>query len=139
VGNAISSTIQDAGNGWYRCRLTSTCSSAGTSNGISIALIETSGATRLPTFTGTTTDVLYGWGAQTEVSSSASPYVATTTAAVTNSIPRIDYYTSSGTVGCPALLVEPSGTNINIFSEDITNATWEKLNVITTNYANVVT
>jgi len=103
--------IENYGNGWYRCSFTATCTSNGTENGFTSVLITASGSTRAPSFAGTITDVLYGWGAQTEASSSASPYVATTTAAVTNSIPRIDYYTSSGTVGCPALLVEPSGTN----------------------------
>jgi hypothetical protein len=36
-------------------------------------------------------------------------------------------------------LLEPQRTNVNIFSEDITNAAWDKFNVITTDYANVVT
>jgi hypothetical protein len=105
-------SIENYGNGWYRCRFTATCSASGTGNGFTAVLITASGSTRALPFAGTITDILYGWGAQTEASSSASPYVATTTAAVTNSIPRIDYYTSSGTVGCPALLVEPSGTNL---------------------------
>jgi len=30
---------------------------------------------------------------------------------VASGIPRLDYYTSGGTAGCPALLVEPSGNN----------------------------
>ena len=30
---------------------------------------------------------------------------------VASGIPRLDYYTSGGTAGCPALLVEPSGSN----------------------------
>ena len=91
-------SIENYGNGWYRCRLTSTCSSAGTSNGISISLIETSGATRLPTFAGTTTDVLYGWGAQTETGSVATSYIPTTTAAVTR---NADVISLSGAVsGC---------------------------------------
>ena len=32
-------------------------------------------------------------------------------ASVASGIPRLDYYTSGGTAGCPALLVEPAGTN----------------------------
>jgi hypothetical protein len=58
---------------------------------------------------------------------------------VADNVPRLDYPLGGAVNGCPALLVEPSATNVNIFSEDITNATWDKLNVITTNYANVVT
>jgi len=30
---------------------------------------------------------------------------------VASGVPRLDYYTSGGTAGCPALLVEPAGTN----------------------------
>jgi hypothetical protein len=40
-----------------------------------------------------------------------------------NVIPRLDYYTSSGTPGCPALLVEPSGTNLCLQSENFLT-TW---------------
>jgi hypothetical protein len=31
---------------------------------------------------------------------------------IASGIPRLDYYTSSGTPGCPALLVEPAATNL---------------------------
>jgi hypothetical protein len=34
-------------------------------------------------------------------------------------IPRLDYYTSGGVTGCPALLVEPAGTNTFIESETL--------------------
>ena len=37
-------------------------------------------------------------------------------ASVASGIPRLDYYTSGGTAGCPALLVEPSGTNLALQS-----------------------
>jgi hypothetical protein len=91
-------SVENYGNGWYRCRLTSTCNASGTSNGISIALIETSGATRLPTFTGTTTNVIYGWGAQTETGSIATSYIPTTAAPVTR---NADVISLSGAVsGC---------------------------------------
>jgi hypothetical protein len=91
-------SVENYGNGWYRCRLTSTCNASGTSNGISIALIETSGATRLPTFTGTTTNVIYGWGAQTETGSVATSYIPTTAAPITR---NADVVTLSGAVsGC---------------------------------------
>ncbi len=47
---------------------------------------------------------------------------------VNANIPRLDYYTSGGTAGCPALLVEPSGSNLYQRSEDFTNAYWSKVN-----------
>jgi len=42
---------------------------------------------------------------------------------VASGIPRLDYYTSGGTAGCPALLVEPAGTNLALQSEAF-NTTW---------------
>ena len=42
---------------------------------------------------------------------------------VASGIPRLDYYTSGGTAGCPALLVEPSATNGILNSAD-TRTNW---------------
>jgi hypothetical protein len=42
---------------------------------------------------------------------------------VASGIPRLDYYTSGGTAGCPALLFEPSGQNLLLRSENF-SATW---------------
>jgi hypothetical protein len=39
---------------------------------------------------------------------------------VASGIPRLDYFASGGVVGCPALLVEPSGSNLAVQSEDFT-------------------
>jgi hypothetical protein len=98
TGSTVTAGIENYGNGWYRCRCTNTCISTGTGNGISTALIETSGATRLPTFTGTTTDVLYGWGAQTETGSIATSYNPTTTASATRNAEVISL--SGAVSGC---------------------------------------
>jgi hypothetical protein len=46
-------------------------------------------------------------------------------------IPRLDYYTSGGTAGCPALLVEPSAQNLALHSRDLTNAVWSGTTVTT--------
>jgi hypothetical protein len=45
---------------------------------------------------------------------------------VNANIPRLDYYTSGGTAGCPALLVEPAATNALSYSEEFDNAAWGK-------------
>ena len=42
---------------------------------------------------------------------------------VASGIPRLDYFASGGTVGCPALLVEPSGSNLALQSSDY-SLTW---------------
>jgi len=42
---------------------------------------------------------------------------------VASGVPRLDYYTSGGTAGCPALLVEASGSNLALQSENFTT-TW---------------
>ena len=44
-------------------------------------------------------------------------------ASVASGIPRLDYATSGGTVGCPALLVEPAATNLAFQSENFLT-TW---------------
>jgi len=50
-------------------------------------------------------------------------------ASVASGIPRLDYYTSGGVTGCPALLVEPSGTNICLQSENF-STTWSPTNTV---------
>jgi hypothetical protein len=41
---------------------------------------------------------------------------------VASGIPRLDYYTSGGVTGCPALLVEPAATNLCLQSTDTTTS-----------------
>ena len=43
---------------------------------------------------------------------------------VASGIPRLDYFSSDGTVGCPALLVEPSAQNLALRSAELDNAVW---------------
>jgi len=50
---------------------------------------------------------------------------------VASGIPRLDYFTSGGVTGCPALLVEPAATNLALHSRDLTNAVWSGTNVTT--------
>jgi hypothetical protein len=43
---------------------------------------------------------------------------------VASGVPRLDYYTSGGTAGCPALLVEPSAQNSLLQSEAWNTSPW---------------
>ena len=54
---------------------------------------------------------------------------------VASGIPRLDYFASGGTVGCPALLVEPSAQNLALQSRDLSQAVWVKTNVTATKNA----
>lgn len=42
---------------------------------------------------------------------------------VASGVPRLDYYTSGGTAGCPALLVEASGSNF-VLNSDNSSTSW---------------
>jgi hypothetical protein len=46
---------------------------------------------------------------------------------VASNVPRLDYTNGS----CPSILVEPQRTNLLNYSQDLTNASWEKTSIIT--------
>jgi hypothetical protein len=89
-------SIENYGNGWYRCRFTATCNSTSTGVGVIPVLITASGDTRAPSFTGVTGDVLYGWGAQVETGAIPTSYIPTTTGSATRAA---DVCTVSGVSG----------------------------------------
>jgi hypothetical protein len=76
VGNALSSTIQDVGNGWYRC--TAICASAtGATSPRGLVFIDTA------SYTADGTGTIHVWGAQLEAGAFPTSYIATTSATVT--------------------------------------------------------
>jgi hypothetical protein len=92
--NGVSASIQNYGNGWYRCGLTYTPTVSGNFN-VQIRLADASGNT---SYTGTGTSGLYIFGAQVETGSIATSYIPTTAAPVTR---NADVVTLSGAVsGC---------------------------------------
>ena len=98
--------IESYGDGWYRCIFTATCNSTGTGAGLIISLITSTGSGRLPSFTGVTGNVLYGWGAQLETGSIATTYIPTTTAAVSRAA---DVISASGAL-VSGLIGQTEGT-----------------------------
>ena len=93
-------SMQDYGNGWYRCIMTYILPSVPNFN-IHIRLANSSGST---SFTGNGVDGVYLWGAQLEQGTTATEYFPTTDRF---NVPRVDYST-----GTASLLVEPTRTNL---------------------------
>jgi hypothetical protein len=92
-------SIENYGNGWYRCRFTATCNTTSTGVGVIPVLITASGDTRTPSFTGVTSDILYGWGAQVETGAVATSYIPTTTASATRAAEVCSVSGVSGYIG----------------------------------------
>ena len=115
-------SIEDAGNGWYRCKATKVVPSGNFTPRFGVVTSAT--AVRGESFTGNGTDGLLIWGAQLEYGV-ATDYIPTTTTAVSvgpvANLPRLNYpINSDGSVGCPSLLLEPQRTNLVLFSEQMT-------------------
>jgi len=113
-------TITNVGNGWYRLSFTATVVAGSTTSYIGL-----SDGTNV-SYTGAL-ESIFVWGYQTE-QGVLTPYIPTTTAAVsvgiTADIPRLDY--TGG--GCPSLLLESQRANLVTFSEQFDNAAWTKQN-----------
>ncbi len=81
VANAFgTASIQQVGNGWYRCIVTGT---AGATSNTTLRFSPVSGTSR--TYAGNSTDSFYAWGAQLEAGSFPTSYIPTTTASVVRS------------------------------------------------------
>jgi len=109
---AISASIEDVGNGWYRCIVRGLVGSV-----LDSLILNNLG---VDTFEGNAVNGLFLWGAQIEANSTATSYFPTTDRL---NIPRIDY--SSGEA---SLLVEGQRTNLVTYSNDFTNSIWTKVN-----------
>jgi hypothetical protein len=92
-------SIENYGNGWYRCRLTATCTSTTGAAGVGVVLATASGSTRAAAFAGTVTDILYGWGAQMETGAIPTSYIPTTAASATRAADVCSVSGVSGYIG----------------------------------------
>ena len=121
VNAQLTATIQDVGNGWYRCIVTTTAPTT-SANPIVFGM---SNADNTNSYLGDGTSGLFIWGAQLVEGTTAKDYLRTETRL---NIPRLDYSLGS----CPNLLLEPQRTNLALRSEEFDNASWTKLNVSVT-------
>jgi hypothetical protein len=107
VGANATATIENAGNGWYRCiiRCTSTVTTTGNAHVVSLITSATSPADEANTLSTS----VFLWGAQLVEGTDAKPYFATTNR---QDVPRLDYRNADGSLNsCPRLLLEPQRTN----------------------------
>lgn len=123
--------IENVGNGWYRLSIqANTGAGGGDAGNVRIALLNDpntpQGTSPSFNYVGDGVSSVFLWGAQLETGDVATPYIPTTTAAVSvgpiANIPRIDY--TGG--GCGKLLLEPQSTNLLLRSEEFDNAYWGK-------------
>ena len=115
--SGYTATIEDVGNGWYRCSATRSFNFAPSRH--RFAIISSSTSARLESFTGNGTSGVYIYGAQLNSGSTAKTYYPTTTRL---NIPRVDYLNNAN----GSLLLEPQRTNLVTYSEDFSNAAWIK-------------
>ncbi len=110
TANGTGASIQNYGNGWYRCSVTYDGAGASVANGL--VGVPTSGGG--VSYTGNGTSGIYVWGAQLETGSVATSYIPTTTGSVTR---NADVISVSGAVS--GSIGQASGT---IYAEvDVTN------------------
>jgi hypothetical protein len=102
---AISHSIEDYGNGWYRCSMTFSV----LSGGVPRPQFNLSTGDGVVTFDSDGSQFFYLWAAQLVEGTDAKPYFATTNR---QDVPRLDYRNADGTLStCPRLLLEPQRTN----------------------------
>lgn len=112
-------SIENVGNGWYRCSFTFTT----TVSGAHYTYVALSNGTNI-NYAGNGSGGVYIWGAQLNIGSTAKPYFPTTDRL---NVPRLTYQNGGG--GCPSLLLEKQSTNIALYSEQFDNADWTKSEV----------
>jgi hypothetical protein len=107
--NAGTGSIQDVGNGWYRCTLTQTNATAAARLYSMYMLEDTGTAYADVTFLGDGTSGVYLWGAQVETGKYASSYIPTVASTVTRSADVV----SAATATRAADIANITGTNFS--------------------------
>lgn len=81
TGEYMTATIQDYGNGWYRCSVTGTTVASPPTTGVSVSAADAESSSIYTGVNGTTS--IYVWGMQREVGAFPTSYIKTTSASVT--------------------------------------------------------
>lgn len=111
AGSAISASMKDVGNGWYRCQMTYN------HTGGNVVRIYAD-------FNETPTGYIYIQNPQLEDGDAATEYSGTSAyAGLREHTPRIDYTENDG-----QLLLEPSRTNKVKYSEYFEDSSWQQIN-----------
>jgi hypothetical protein len=122
VSNQLSGftgTIEDAGNGWYKCSMYNT--TAAVLDYLQMGISTTNSSRTL-----SNNSVSYFWGAQVNTGA-LKPYFPTTDRL---NVPRLTYQNGGG--GCPSLLLEKQSTNLLKWSNGFTQFDWTTYNGTTT-------
>ena len=136
TGSGATSSVIDAGDGWWKIVLTATVSTTSNAN----IYISKDGILANRTYIGDGTSGIFIWGAQLELGSTATEYFPTNIGQ-----PRFDWAstasTGAGTIASPyviplaanptsnGLLIEEARTNRILWCRDATQANWVKTNV----------
>jgi hypothetical protein len=115
VDTGLTASIQNVGNGWYRCTVVSSSPTTATNP----TVFGVSNSDNSYSYLGDGTSGIFIWGAQLVEGTNALPYQKTETRL---NIPRIDY--SLG--GCPNILLEPQRTNLALQSSSFDSGLWAK-------------
>ena len=116
-------SIQNVGDGWYRCIITGTANATTTTNinfGVSNDVNQI-----YPSYTGNGSNGYFLWGIQMETGSTANSYVQT--AASANSAPRFNHTFNGTSWVSRGLLVEEQRTNLLTYSNTFSNGSWTKV------------
>lgn len=104
-GTATDKRIDDWGGGWFRCSITNSTLTGGSTPGFTVQIATPSSGS----YVGTIGSGLYVWGGMLNTGATAAEYVATTSARVTKST-ATQYVATSGWTTTPA--DRPSQTHI---------------------------
>ena len=129
TGANTTATITNVGNGWYRCAITATVTTAG-GLGVNPSTASANG-TRVHN---DTANGFYIWGWQLEKRSSATAYTATTSSPIVKYQPTLQTAASGEarfdhdpvTGESKGLLIEEARTNLVVYSENFTGTGWSK-------------